>query len=390
MSNYRPLSEIKRQSPEKVLAGLKSTEFGESKRAGLSLVKDAASFGLDISDYLLLAIDPRQSDTPAKFEGLNGLEAAFLELNLPFRNDFEQGIVLQAASDTFQVYEGTRAMFPAIIDAMLQWSNRMNKFETTAPLVATSRTINGVEVITTVVSDDSEDRRTSTIAEMANIPVRTLRTSEKNVKIYKHGSGIRTTYEFSRRASLDVLTPFANRIMRELELSKVRAATLTLLNGDGLNGAAPSVAISAKGGTAGKLEYKPLTKWLSDMAKAGTPIDTVVGNWEMYVDWLWMFMPGVNTQSEAQAIAAQGGPRIVPSLPILNMDVNFALSSAMPSGKLLGFTKGETLEEVIEAGSDIQETERVITNQTVTMVKTQNSGYKLAWGDTRSVLDVAA
>lgn len=393
MAHTRPLTELlaTRDAPEKVLAGLLSKDHGVSLNTGLKLAKDAQSYGLTIGDYLTLAIDPSRSETPARYAGLNGLEAAFVHLNLPFRNDFEAGVVLEAASDTFQIYEGARVLFPAVVDAMLQWQTRMNTFETTEPLVATSRTVNGIEVVTTVVNpDDKEDRRTSTIAEMANIPVRTVTTTEKNVKFYKHGSGIRTSYEFSRRARLDMLTPFANRVVRELELSKVAAATSVLINGDGVNPAAPVVPISTKGGTANKLEYKPLIKWLSDSAKAGTPIDVVVGNWAMYIEWLYLFMPGVQGISEAQAIAAAGGPKITPSLPILNMNVGFALSSGVPDGKLLGFTKGETLEELIEAGSDIQESETAIKNQTMTMFRTQNSGYKLAWGDTRSILNVGA
>jgi hypothetical protein len=59
----------------------------------------------------------------------------------------------------------------------------------------------------------------------------------------------------------------------------------------------------------------------------------------------------------------------------------------MPNQKLLGITRGETLEELVEAGSSISESERSILNQTMTFVNTENTGYKLAYGDTREIYD---
>lgn len=395
-----PLSQIKRQAPEAVLAGLKDENPSASREAGLRLAHEASKFGLDVADYLVLAIDPRLSENKAQFTTpsgayLNGIEAAMLHLNLPFRNDFENGVTIQAATDTFQTFSGTRLLFPQVVDQMVKWVNRMNTVETTSALVANSRTINGVEMISEVIEDDAEARRTSTISELGRIPVRTIKMSNTSVSIYKHGSGLRTSYEFDRRANIDVLVPFANRVQRELELSKVSAATSILINGDGVNSAAPVVTYSSFGGTAfngtsDKLDYKPLVKWLKDRAKAGVPVDTVIGDWEMYVEWIFLFTPGVNSMSEAQAMAQQGGPNLAGRLPILNQDVSFALSSAMPANRLMGITKGETLEELVEAGSDVSESERVIKNQSIEYYRTQNSGYKLAWGDTRSILNLAA
>jgi hypothetical protein len=75
-------------------------------------------------------------------------------------------------------------------------------------------------------------------------------------------------------------------------------------------------------------------------------------------------------------------------VPILSGTVNFVLSSAVPANKLIGITKAITLEELVENGSKIEESERSIRNQKVTFVSTENSGFKLTFGDTRSVFDV--
>jgi hypothetical protein len=395
----RSLLEIQRQPIDKVLATLKSGNSAESVNAGTALVKEAASFGLDIRDYLTLAINP---DAPVKmgdreghlFKGLNGYEAALAYLNLPFKNDFEKGIVLAAAAETFQKFPGTRAMFPEVIDDMLRWQNRQNTWETVAPILANSRTISGTELISTVVLDDSEQRKSYTIPEGANIPVRSIRTSQTSVSIYKHGSGYRTTYEFSRRASLDILTPFAARVQRELDLSKLTAAVNILISGDGVNAAAAEVNQFSLTGydaaSAGKLQYRPLLKWLVDRAKAGTPVDTVVGDYDAYLQWIFMFSPVLNVKSEVAAMAEAGlAPKMDIAVPVLNTNVRFVPASAAPAGKLVGLLKGETLEELVEAGSLISESDSAIRNQTITYVRTHSTGYKLAFGDTRSIYDYA-
>lgn len=401
----RKLTEIARVAPMVALAGLLSQNPSESKMAADKLLREAKDYGLSLGDYLNVRIDPRKSETPAKFqlkEGvfLSGFDASMLELNLPHRDNFEQGVLLQAASDTFQTFPGTRAMFPEVVDSMLRWKNRQSNLETLAPFISQSRTINGAEMISTVVNDDKNERDTYSIAEGGEIPVRTIRTSQTAVGIFKHGSGIRTTYEFERRASLDILTPFAARVARELEMSKVRAATNVLVNGDGVNAAAAVEGITVYGGVAYNAgdkttflrnQYGALMAWMVNKAAAGTPIDTIAGNLKMYLELLMMFTPTIsNGTSLAEAMATRGGPAIDVSLPLMNGNVKFALSSSMPDNMLLGFSKMETLEEVIEAGSSIAENEKAVSNQTVTYYRTENSGFRLAFGDTRFMLNLAA
>lgn len=392
------LIDIQRQAPEVVLANLRPadpSDQGKSVDAGKRLVRLAADSGLNLRDYLTLSINPRAAAEPARYEGLNGYEAALAFLNLPVRQDLEQGVLLQAASETFQTYPGTRAMFPEVMDDVLRWRNRQDQLESVGPLLAQSRTINGTEMISTFVDDDSEERGTYSVGEFGRVPVRTIRTSQQTVGIFKHGSGYRTSYEFNRRASLDIMTPFASRVGRELEISKVRAATSILINGDGVNDAAPVVGLSKFGGDKASdfsKNYKALAKWLMARAKAGYPIDTIVGNYDMFVEILFMFQPVLNlgTATDIEKMVAHGTPAINTSLPILNKSVNFALSSGVPEGQLVGFTKGETLEELVESGSNISENERSIINQSITYVRTENTGYKLAFGDTREILDTKA
>ena len=117
------------------------------------------------------------------------------------------------------------------------------------------------------------------------------------------------------------------------------------------------------------------------------PIDTVVGNWDVYLEWIRMFatptLAGGQTQMET---LAKAGVQVAIDNPRLPLNISFALSSTAPANKLIGFIKAETLEELVENGSDIEESTRAITNQRVRYVKTTNRGYRMIFGDTRSVL----
>lgn len=387
------LTQVRRRGVQE-LAVLRGEDPQAGVNAAMRLVAEARGFGLDMRDYLDLAINVPGSENPDRYRDadgyLSGYEASLALLGLPVADDFSRGIVLDAASDTFQTYAGTRALFPQVIDDLVRYKYRQDHLENSAALVSQSRTINGIEMVSTVVDDQESDYQVvRAVAELGRVPVKTIRTGETAVKIFKHGGGLRISYEFARRARLDMLTPFNTRMARETERSKVWTATGVLLNGDGVNAAAPVVNQSTfdSGATVGTLSWKGLFQWLIARAKAGTPVDTVVGNWDAYVAWLMLFAIPVsnNSRTDAQNLAATGFQ--IGGIPLLQGKVDFALSSAMPDGQLLGYSKGDTLEELVEAGSSIDESERAIQNQSITYVKTENTGYKLSFGDTRAIYD---
>lgn len=378
-----------RKPVEEVVGGLLSASSHESAENGKKLIEKARDAGLSLRDYLTLAVDVKSGASGAANQaaGLNGYEAALSHLNLPFGNDFEQGVVLQAASDTFATYTGTRAMFPEVLDDMLKQAGRIEQLENTAALVSQSRVINGVEMISTVMEDTVEEDGTFTIAEGGKIPVRAVRTSQNSVRMYKHGSGYEFTYEFNRRASLDIITPFASRVARRLEISKVAAATSVLISGDGVNAAATAEDLATYGADfAGtktlKDNYRALAKFIMAKWKAGYTIDTIACNFDLYVEMMFMFaQTNIGTASDIQNLQAAGAPGI--NLPVMNGMVNVVLSSSIPDGYFVAFVKRESLEELVEAGSTIAESERSITTQVVTYVRSENTGYKLSFPDGR-------
>ena len=384
-----------RKPAQEVLAGLTSEDRNQSVAAGQTLVRKAKDAGLNLPDYLRLAIKPDGVHAEA---GLDGYEVALATLNLPLTDDFSKGVVMQAAADTFATFPGVRALFPAVVDDVVQWKYRQQEFENVDDLVAQTRTINGTELITQVVIDDNEKdyQVEGMIAEGARIPHRSIRATDKSVRFWKFGSAIEWTYEFSRRASLDMITPYAARMRGEVERAQVAMAYAMLANGDGVHAAAPVVThetiatdFSLDAPTDGKINWEVFTAWMIRRAQLGVPVDTVVGNWDMYFQWLMMFAkPTIAPNTPQSQVLADAGVNIAQANPRLNFSVNFVLASSAPAGQLLGFSRQDTLEQLIENASDIEETERYIENQKVKYFHTVNKGFRIIFGDTREILDL--
>ncbi len=380
---------------EEVLATLTSKNQAESLQAGKDLVASAKTLGLSARDYLRLSIDTKKGEY-ANSE-LDGYETALAFLDLPIKDDFSKGVVLQAAAETFQTFPGVRALFPEVIDDIVQWKYRQDELETIDGIIAQSRTVNGVEMLTTVIDDKAEDyQQYGVIAEGSRIPVRSIRGTEHAVKFFKFGGGYEWTYEFARRASLDIVTPYAARMEREVQIGQVAVATAMLINGDAVHDAAPVIngKTLATGIGAdyaqGKINWEVFLKWLVERAKAGCPVDTVVGNYDMHFEWLRMFAkPSIGLGTPQAEVLRAAGVQVAEANPRFQFNVNFQLSSTAPAQKLIGFRKNETLEELVETGSDIAESQQAIENQMVKYVKTKNNGYRLVFGDTRSILDLS-
>ena len=150
--NFKPTTELtaNRRPVDQVVGKLMSENGAESQEAGLKLMASAKEYGLNIADYLRLAVEPEGKVAEL---GMDGYEATKVFLGLPTKNDYRNAVTLQAAADAFASYRGVRALFPEVIDDVVQWKYRQTEFETPEALVSQSRTINGTELITTVVQD---------------------------------------------------------------------------------------------------------------------------------------------------------------------------------------------------------------------------------------------
>lgn len=394
------LAQVERQ-PVEWLAPLRGQSNAEAMELANRIISEARAVGLNVRDYLTYKIDVRASADAERFtiggKPLTGYQAALAHLNLPVRDDLANGVSLQAAASTFQTFPGTRILFPEVVDDVATFKYRQTSFERLDAVVGNTRPIDGNELLYMVVDDEADDYRIArAVTERGQVPIYKVQGTDQSVKIYTFGMGWEFTYEFERRAAIDLLTPYAQRARAETERSKLWKAVETIINGDGAYGAAPEVnqsSFNTRAGvtaTNGVLSFRNLLVWLVDRAKSGTPVDTVIGNFDTYIQWLFMFaLPSTDkSMTDAAQMAAAGFQ--VGGVPILNGIVNFALASNAPANKLIGISRAFTVEQLDESGSQIEESERAIRNRVVTYVSTEASGFRLVFGDTRSVYNFGA
>lgn len=377
---------VKKIKLEDVVKGLTAELPSDSIRAGEALSHDAKDANMALDVYLNQAIDMTEGEAAQlASKGLSGYEMVNLKLGLPLKNDDRNQISLSSASETFATKPGSRILFPYTIDNVLRWSSRLDNMERVEDLINGSRTISGNELVRIVANDTADDRKTFKVAEGARIPVRKVSLGQKAIEIFKHGSGLEFTYEFQRRASLDIITPFAARVERDLQLSKVSAATGILINGDGVNAGATALSQATldPSATNGKISYDGILAACVTAAKAHAPIDTIAGDMDAYVQLMKLFGTAATSSAfSVDQMAQKGGPQFLTMQNIFT-PIRFVLDSAVPAGKLLMFNRADSLEEIVEAGSRIQEEERAIREQIITYTKTENTGYGLVYSDAR-------
>lgn len=390
MKMVKSISEIKKRKLEEIYKPLLSENTSEAVFAGQKLMREAKEYGLDLAEFLNYAVDLSEGEEAKLFDGgkgLSGFEQVMFKMNLPTQTNSKVQVSLAQASDTFATKPGSRIMFPYAIDNVLRWNENLPMMEKVSDLISGSRTVAGNELIRIIGEDTADDRKTFRVGEGANIPVRKVSYSDRSVQFFKHGSGIEYTYEFERRAALDIITPFAARVARDLEISKINAATKILINGDGVNGAATALnqATLDTSATDGKVSYDGLLSALVTAIKKGTPIDTIAGNIDAYLQFMKLFgTAAVSNAYEVEQMANAGGPKFL-GLSNIFTPVRFVLDSAVPEGKLLMINRPDTIEELVEANSRIAEEEKNVTSQIVKYVRTENTGYSLIYPDCRYV-----
>ena len=97
-----------------------------------------------------------------------------------------------------------------------------------------------------------------------------------------------------------------------------------------------------------------------------------------------LFGLSASSAYEVDQLAEKGGPKFL-TLSNIFTPVKFVLDSSVPEGKLLMFNRPDTLEEIVEANSRIEEENRNVNSQIIQYVRTENTGYSLIYPDCRYV-----
>lgn len=352
---------------------------------GLDLYKQAADLGMTFWQFLETIQPSKADDRLTAFERQLKV-AGIIPKSIP-----ELGLFSSPAEYLFQSDRpGSAILFPVLLQKEALWTKARQYTDINA-IVATTRTISGTSSYQALRIDDSEiygsgaNGRRFRVDQAGNFPRVKISWSDTANAVAKHGVQLDWSYEFVRRASIELLTTIVSRIMLQDAISVFDDAIAFAINGDGTT-ANPAATVktfckstkSAPGANeivldvsndsiaAGVLPYEGWLKFIGGFSPY-TP-NVVCGNLATLVKFVTMSRP---TMDPAQVITAllesknQGTAKLNNEL---FPNVILYLADGVPSNKLVALDKGFALERVIELGSDIKEVAKVIQQQTEAMV----------------------
>lgn len=343
----------------------------EEIRLTHDLYKQATAEEITLSQ-LLEKMDP----TP---EGgkLDAFERQLRRFGIVTKSIPERGINASRVEEFYRTDE-SRVLFPEFIartarEAMME--------ESILPyLVGVTETIDSNAYRTIYVADQPEAQRKKRVTEGAELPKAKLVTSDQTLKIYKYGRAIEASYETIRRMKIDLLAIHVRRIAGQAANDKVEEIITVVKDGDGNNNAATQYKNKTldPNATAGTLSRKAFLSFLLKLRPY--KCNTILASEDGLLQVLDLTFPDSDTTQMLAFLL--GGASLSTSIRMpqgLFADFTLLYNDAVPKlnnhPAIIGLDQRYAIEEVVEAGSDIQEADKYILNQTQVLTVSENSGF---------------
>jgi hypothetical protein len=359
-------------------------------KLSLALYRDAAKAGVTLSQYLE-RLDPTKDYGAG--EKTNAFQRQMMCLNERLLAAGMEPIVMHSVPkdglwaskvEAFYQTEDSAAIFP-------EWINRTARQALVADDVLNEivgiRTPIDSNAYRTIYFTHVEDKASKKrVTEGAEIPATEMVTSENTIKLKKYGRRIRATYEAIRRERLDKISLMIEAIMKQAGIDRAADAYTVLVSGDGNSNAATSYALTDLGDTTA-LTY---TGWATFMFKFYPyQMSALIGGISELVSFLTIDAPEVDPirlieQLRFGRTTSQGEM----AQTIFNNYRIIYLPSATEN-KLVGFDKRYAVEMVSEIGSDITETQKIISSQWEEIVVSEVNGFGVFLPDSRRVIELA-
>lgn len=323
----------------------------------------------------------------AKLEKLSPLSMVMMDAGIK-RTDKMENLLADTVNNSAYTSGGidtNQWLFPAFVETTLREAMYDTNY---LPYVVSTRV--GIDSNTVqspmlnLLSDENKKGiKKARIAEGADIPTGKIVIGSKAITLWKHGRAIELTYEALRRMRIDLFTRQMRAIAADIAHQEIEAATDVLVNGDGNDGTAASKLITSS--TANKITSADIIDALVEYSfKNHFNADT-------------MIMPKSFLKDVAQLtydtdLAPGASMRVKFNIPQIG-DNNVTLIG-VPELKIGGKdaivleNRDLSLIRYEENGSNIQEMDRFIRNQTQLMTLTENSGYAINVAGSNQYIEV--
>lgn len=223
------------------------------------------------------------------------------------------------------------------------------------------------------------------VGEFGTFPRVAIEWAETAKSVFKRGVQIDMSYEFQREATMDILSIVISRIMLSQSRSLFTKAMdkaftgATVVESDSLDATA----------TGNVITYEAWLKWTASFDVYNCNVYYMSLNTAIKV--IMMEKPDIDPV--AMMATLKQGP-VSQSIQVargLWKDVTIFpfTDTTLPEDYILTFDKNYALERVIQAGTDIQETERIITQQFDSIVISIADEISIIFDDSRFVLHLS-
>ncbi len=278
-------------------------------------------------------------------------------------------------------------LFPAWVETTL----RENLYDTDIlPYLVTSRI--GVDA-TTVQSptlnllspENKKAIKRARIAEGADIPTGKITIGERAITLWKRGRAIELTYEAARRMRIELFQRQLRAIASDLAHQEAEAAIDVLINGDGNKDSEAKKLLTTS--SAGSIKAVDIINALIEYSFTNHfNANTIVAPKQYLVEMSQMMYDS--------QLALGPSMQVTFNIPQMsNQNVTLIGTDEIKIGgkdALILLNRDLSLVRYEENGSNIQEMDNFIRNQTKLMTLTENSGYAIGTAGSNMYIEVAA
>lgn len=323
-------------------------------KLSVDLYKQAYSEGKTLSQYLE-SIDP--SDKYGPNEKLDAFERQLARFGIKVNSNEAKGLYADKVEKFYTTSE-SKVLFPEYINRVAR--EALMAGDILPELVAVTTPIDSGVYRSFYISDQQTAQQKVRVSEGAELPTTELTGQENAITLRKKGRILKASYEFVRRMRIDLLAIHIRRMMQQAAVDKATDALDVIINGDGNSNAATNYNITALGGTAGTLDYKSFVKFRLKYFPG--LITTLIGGENEIVQYLTLQFPNIDPLT--LLAMAQNPVQNRTELPQnLFGSLRVVYLPSAPANKLVGIDRRFALEQVVEIGSDIVETDRIISSQ---------------------------
>ena len=369
-----------------------------------NIYAEAAAHKMTVSQYLERLNPSKEGET------LDAFERQLKRFGIVTKSQPEKGIFattieqfLKASEEQYSngnnqpLQTGVPAssiLFPEFISRVARMALLANTDYDVNMLLATTRVINSSTYkelwidtpAGTSTQPDLEKYEMGRVGEFGTFPRVQITWEESAKSVFKRGVQIDMSYEFQREATLDILSIVISRIMLSQSMSLFKKALDKAFNG------APVVETSSldAASTGGKLTYEAWLKWTGNFGVYSP--STYYMSLDTAVKVIMMEKPDVDPV--ALMASLNRGP-VSQSIQVArglwkNVTIFPLTDGSLPDDYILTFDKDYCLERIVQAGTDIQESERIITQQFESVVISIADEISIIFDDSRFVLHISA